>query len=301
MQILRQITGRKIKTNSTFQFLILVLPALALFTIFMLYPLVDMFRLSLFDWNGILSQKKFIGLQNFIDLFSNDTFLIAAKNTFIHVAFALPGVIIPAFMLGFFLSLRPKGYRILRAIFFLPIMISAAALGLIFLIVYSPDGILNTFLGFVGLESLQRIWLSNIQTALYAIIVVDFWADIGLHSVLLFAACSSISPELIEAAKIDGATMWKIMWKIAFPMMKDFIGISIVLQLLWLLLGSAQTVLLLTKGGPGTASLTLGYYLYELAFINNRLGMSQAVGVIIFLIGIISLIIVRRFTRQESN
>jgi multiple sugar transport system permease protein len=294
------IAQRKIRSGTIIRFLVLVFPALAIYSVFMLYPLLNMFRISMFEWNGILSKQVYVGLQNYRDLLTSGTFLIAAKNTFMHVAFALPGVILPAFMLGFFLSLQPRGFRILRAIFFIPIMISAAALGMIFLVVYSPDGIINSFLSSVGLNSLTRIWLANTDTVLYAIIGVNFWADIGLHSVLLFAACSSINGELIEAARIDGASTWKIMWKIALPMMKDFVGISVVLQLLWLLLGSAQLVLLLTKGGPGTASLTLGYYLYELAFINNRLGFSQAVGVIIFFIGMISLIIVRRFTRQES-
>ncbi len=291
---------RKRQAAQQFQFILLVLPALAIYALFMLYPLFNMFSISLYEWNGILSPKFFVGLQNYIDLFASETFKVAALNTLRHVAVALPGVVFPAFMLGFFLSLRPPGYRILRAIFFIPVMISSAALGMIFLVVLSPEGILNAMLSSLGLEALTRIWLADAKTAMNAVIAVDLWADIGLHSVLFFAACSGISPELYEAAKIDGANYWTIMWRIALPIIKDFFGISIVLQLLWLLLGSAQNILLLTKGGPGTYSLTLGYYLYELAFINNRLGFSQAIGVIIFFVGIISLLIIRKFTRQEN-
>ena len=290
-----------IDRRNTLLFLLLVLPAIILYAIFMLYPLVNMFRISLFDWNGILGKKTFIGIANFIDLFSNRSFKIAAMNTLRVVLVALPGVILPAYMFGFFLSLRPRGFRIFRAIFFLPVMISAAAQGMIFLIIYSPGGILNTLLTQIGLDPFTRIWLADPKTALAAVISVDLWADIGLHSVLFFAACSNISFELYEAARIDGANNWDIMWKIALPIIKDYFGISIVLHLLWLLLGSAQNVLLLTKGGPGSYTLTLGYYLYELAFVNNRMGYSQAIGVLIFIIGILCMIVIRKLTRQKSN
>jgi multiple sugar transport system permease protein len=282
-------------------FILLVLPAVVFFTVFMIYPLEEMFRISLLQWNGILGEKIFIGLKNYSDIFASATFKTAIVNTLRHVLIAFPGVIIPAFMLGFFLSLRPPGYRFFRTIYFIPVMISSAALNLIFMVVYSPYGIFNSFLDSVGLEMLTRNWLADPKTALNAVIFVDLWADIGLHAVLFFAACSNISFELYEAARIDGANNWTIMWKIAFPVIKDFFGISAVLQLLWLLSGSAQNVLLLTKGGPGSHSLTLGYYLYELAFVNTRIGYSQAIGAIIFFVGVLSLVIIRKITRQSTN
>jgi multiple sugar transport system permease protein len=282
-------------------FLAFVLPALLFYAVFMLYPLFDMFRLSLFNWNGILGKQTFIGIENYIKIFSSNTFFVACRNTFVHVLIALPGVLFPGFMLGFFLSLRMPGYRLLRAIFFSPVIISVAALSMIFLGVYLPDGIINSLLRAIGYDSLTRVWLANPGTALYSVIAIDLWAGIGFYSVLFFAALSNVPQEQYEAAMLDGAGYNTVMWQIAFPQIRDFFGVSAVLHLLWLLLGSAQNILLLTAGGPGNHTLTLGYYLYELAFIGQRLGYSQAIGVIIFFIGVVGLFLIRAVTRTEAD
>lgn len=204
-------------------------------------------------------------------------------------------------MLGYFLSLCPPGFRILRVIFFSPVIISAAAMSMIFLGVYAPEGILNSLLHSFGLENLTRVWLANRQTALGSVIAVELWAGIGFYAVLFFAALSNVSEEIYEAARLDGANEWVLMWKIALPMVRDFFGVALVLHFLWLLLGSASTVLLLTAGGPGTRTLTLGYYIYELAFISRKLGYSQAVAVVVFMLGVIGLIFIRKFTQEESK
>jgi multiple sugar transport system permease protein len=204
-------------------------------------------------------------------------------------------------MLGFFLSLRKPGYRILRTIFFSPSMISVAALAMIFLGLYRPDGMLNGFLNSIGLSSFTRIWLANKSTALGAIIAIDIWSGIGFYSVLFFAALANIPEELYEAARLDGADYWIIMWRIAFPLMLDFFGIVVILQFLYILSGAAQNVILLTQGGPGTATLTLGYYLYSQAFLTQRLGYSQAIGVLIFFVGIAAILVIRRITSRLSS
>jgi multiple sugar transport system permease protein len=203
-------------------------------------------------------------------------------------------------MLGFFLSLRRPGYRLLRTIFFSPAMLSAAALAMIFLGVYRPDGMLNAFLKAVGLTVITRIWLGNQATALGALIAIDIWGGIGFNSVLFFAALASLPEELYEAAMLDGAGYWTIMWRIAFPLMTDFIGIVTILQFLSILSGAAYMILL-TQGGPGTSTFTLGYYLYDQGFLSHRLGYSQAIGVVVFFAGIIGILLVRRISSRFSN
>jgi multiple sugar transport system permease protein len=210
------------------------------------------------------------------------------------------GIVPLAFMLGFFLSLRRPGYRLLRTIFFSPAMLSAAALAMIFLGVYRPDGMLNAFLKSVGLAAITRIWLGNQSTALGALIAIDIWGGIGFNSVLFFAALASLPEELYEAAMLDGAGYWTILWRIAFPLMTDFIGIVTILQFLSILSGAAYMILL-TQGGPGTATFTLGYYLYDQAFLSHRLGYSQAIGVVVFFAGIIGILLVRRISSRLSN
>ena len=281
-------------------FLILAAPALAWFLTFMLWPLVNMFYISTTQWDGLNLPKKFIFLNNFIRIFHDPKMVIALHNTGIYLLVGILGTIPFAFMLGFFLSLRRPGYRLLRTVFFSPAMLSAAALAMIFLGVYRPDGMLNAFLKAVGLSAITRIWLGNQATALGALIAIDIWGGIGFNSVLFFAALASLPEELYEAAMLDGAGYWTIMWRIAFPLMTDFIGIVTILQFLSILSGAAYMILL-TQGGPGTSTFTLGYYLYDQAFLSHRLGYSQALGVVVFFAGIIGILLVRRISSRLSN
>ena len=179
-------------------------------------------------------------------------------------------------------------------------MLSVAALAMIFLGVYRPDGMLNSFLNSLGFEATNRVWLMNKSTALFCLIAIDIWGGIGFYSVLFFAALASLPDELYEAAMLDGAGYWTILWKIAFPLMIDFIGIVVVLQFLGILSGAAYMILL-TNGGPGTATFTLGFYLYDQAFLTHRLGYSQAIGVLLFFIGIVAIILIRRISSRLSN
>ena len=281
-------------------FLVLVLPALVWFLTFMLWPLLNMFYISTNQWDGLNLPKKFVFLNNFIRIFHDPKMAIALHNTGIYLLVGILGIVPFAFMLGFFLSLRRPGYRILRTIFFSPAMLSAAALAMIFLGVYRPDGMLNAFLKAVGLTAITRIWLGNQATALGSLIAIDIWGGIGFNSVLFFAALASLPEELYEAAMLDGAGYWTIMWRIAFPLMIDFIGIVTVLQFLSILSGAAYMILL-TQGGPGTSTFTLGYYLYDQAFLSHRLGYSQAIGVVVFFAGIVGILLIRRITSRFSN
>jgi ABC-type sugar transport system permease subunit len=292
--------GRRIARRRRINFLLLVAPALLWFLTFMLWPLLNMFYISSMSWNELNLPKKFIFLDNFIRIFHDPKVAIGLHNTGIYLVVGILGIVPFAFMLGFFLSLRKPGFRILRTIFFSPSMLSVAALAMIFLGVYRPDGMLNSFLNAVGLSALTRIWLGDPTTALGSLIAIDIWGGIGFNSVLFFAALASLPEELYEAAMLDGAGYWTIMWKIAFPLMIDFIGLITILQFLGILSGAAYMILL-TQGGPGTATFTLGYYLYDQAFLSHRLGYSQALGVVIFFIGIVVILLIRRITSRLSN
>jgi len=156
----------------------------------MLWPLIDMFRVSLFEWRRLTSPKIFVGLANYAELFKDPKVLVVLKNTLLHLAIMLAVVMPISYMLGFFLSQRLRGYRFFRTIFFTPSVLSAPALALIFLGVYLPDGILNHVLQSIGLESLTRVWLANTTTSLPAVIGADAWGAVGFYSVLFFVALS---------------------------------------------------------------------------------------------------------------
>lgn len=272
-------------------------PAMAWFVVFMVGPLVSVFYLSVLDWPGLIAERSFVGLDNFAALLGDPVFWLAAQHTAVQLGVVLPTMIPLAFMLGYFLSLRPPGHRVLSAIFFSPALISVPARAMMFLGLYLPDGIINTFLQGVGLDAWTKVWLADTSTALGAIIVMDLWAGIGFTAVLFAARISGISKELFEAADTDGASHWTKMWRITFPVIRGYVGVLTMLQFLWLLLATAQNVLLLTKGGPGNASMTLAYLLYDQAFESSAIGYSQAIGVVLFVVGFAGMLLIRRVLR----
>ncbi len=287
------------QTQKRLVFWMLSGPAILAYSIFLVYPLLNMVYVSLLNWRGIVKPSTFIGLDNYVRMFNDARFWTAAKNSSIQVVVILLGVLPLSFMLGFFLSQRLPGYRIFRTIFFSPGMLSVAGLAMVFSGMYLPDGIINQTLRSLSLDVYTHNWLADSSTALGAVIAVEFWGGIGWYSVLFFSSLSSIPAEVYEAAELDGASYWTKMWKIAFPLSIDFVGVMTMLYFMWILLGSSQIILLLTRGGPGTASLNLSYYLFTLAFDIRNLGYSQAIGVFIFVIGLLGMLLIRKMTNRR--
>ncbi|MEU9202601.1 sugar ABC transporter permease [Streptomyces sp. NPDC048332] len=278
---------------------ILALPALVWYLLFMVGPMVAIFVIAALRWPGMLQPVSFAGLDNFRTVFADSVFWDAVGNTAIQLVIALPVMILCAYMLGYYVAQRPPGHRVIRYLLFVPGLISTPAKAMVFYAVLSPDGLLNGALSGLGLGSLTDAWLANPSTALYCLIGMDIWAGIGFTAVLFAARLSSVPEDIGEAAQLDGAGHWRTMWRIHFPVVRDYVGVVTMLQLLWTLFGSAQNVLLLTQGGPGTSSTTLSFLVYQKAFIEADLGYSQAVGVILFLAGLAGLLAVRRAFRPS--
>ncbi|MFI5664888.1 carbohydrate ABC transporter permease [Streptomyces sp. NPDC051684] len=276
---------------------ILAVPALVWYLLFMVGPMVAIFVIAALHWPGMLQPVSFAGLDNFRTVFADPAFWAAVRNTAVQLTIALPVMIVCAYMIGYYVAQQPPGHRVIRYLLFVPGLISTPAKAMVFYAALSPDGLLNGALSGLGLDSLTDAWLASPSTALYCLIGMDIWAGIGFTAVLFAARLSSVPEDLGEAAQLDGAGHWRTMWGIHFPVVRDYVGVVTMLQLLWTLFGSAQYVLLLTQGGPGTSSTTLSFLVYQKAFIEADLGYSQAVGVILFLSGLVGLLTVRRVFR----
>jgi ABC-type sugar transport system permease subunit len=208
-----------------------------------------------------------------------------------------------SFMLGHHLSTKPRGYRVLSVLYFSPGLISISITGMVFYGVLSPDGGVNGLLRLLGLDSLVTPWLADPDTALPSLIAIDLWRGIGWTAVLFAARLAILPADVIEAARIDGAGRFRIMWQIEFPMVKEYVRTLTMLQFLWTLFTSAALILLLTKGGPGTSSTTLSYLVYAKAFAQRDLGYSQVVGVALLILGIAGMLLIRALLRspRENN
>ncbi|WP_104238953.1 MULTISPECIES: carbohydrate ABC transporter permease [unclassified Rathayibacter] len=277
-----------------------VSPALAWYGAFMVVPLVAMIVLSFFTWNSLVATPVYSGFSNYADLFQDSILRVAVVNTVLYVGVGLLLIIPLGFLLGFFLSRRPPGHAILSIVFFTPWIVSASARAMMFTGLYQPRGAINSVLSAVGLGDLQRLWLADPSTALWAVIGTEAWAGIGATAVIFSAALGRIPDEVYEAARLDGAGVGREILSIALPMSKDFVGLMTMLQFLWLFLGSAGTVLLLTNGGPGSSTMTLAFYLYDQAFVSGRIGYSQAIGVVGLLVGLLGMGIIRFAFRTKE-
>jgi multiple sugar transport system permease protein len=269
------------------------LPALTWFTFFTIGPLVAMFYISTLNWRSIIGKSEPAGLRKYEKVFSSEVFFAATSNTFVQLGLMIPIMIPLAFMVGYYLTLKPRGHRVLRVLMFTPGLISISATAMVFYAALGPRGLLNGLLDAIGLSELTTPWLANSETALFTVVAIGLWQGVGYTSVLFAARLESINKDLFEAAKLDGASEWRIMWKIAFPISLDFVGTLTMLQFLWTLFASAGLILLLTRGGPGNTTTTLSLLIYQKAFFENDLGYSQAVGVILFAIGLLGMLLIR--------
>lgn len=273
----------------------LALPALVWYAVFMIGPVVAMLVIAFLSWPGMLATPSWAGLANFQTVFADETFWAAVRNSAVQIVVGLPVMIVLAFLLAFYVVQKPRGHGVLRYLLFIPALISAPATAMLFYTMLNPDGLVNGVLRPLGVEG--TAWLADPSTALGAIIAVELWSGIGYSAVLIAARLDGVDGEIVQAARIDGAGDWRIAWRMYWPIAREFIGVVTMLQFLSLLFNSAQNVLLLTQGGPGTETTTLAYLIYQKAFVEADLGYSQAVGVILFVIGLIGMGTIRRVLR----
>jgi raffinose/stachyose/melibiose transport system permease protein len=269
-----------------------LLPGAALWATFFLVPLLVLVYTSLGDWGG--AGFKFIGFDNFSRMFHDAVFWKAARNTGL---FAAAGVLIQVplgCLVGIILAQHIRGWRLFRAILFIPFVISGAAYALVFSLFYNPRyGLLDRALGAVGVTT-DHDWLFSTNTALPAV-AATFVFILGLIVVLVMAEIASIPGELYEAAEVDGASPFQRQWYITVPLLRNVLGTIVLITVLGYL-ALFDLVFILTKGGPDDATVTLVLYAYR-AYSNSAWGYANAVGVFIVVTGLLLIVLIRRAFR----
>jgi multiple sugar transport system permease protein len=276
------------------------LPAVFWYTFFTVGPLLAMFYISLLEWPGLIAENSFVGLSNFEKLASDDVFWQAFRNSLIQIAVVLPILLPTSFMLGYYLSQKPPGHRLLRVILFTPALISLSAKSTMFLAIFAPLGLINSSLELVGLGALSTPWLASSSTAFGTVMAVELWGGIGFTAILFAARLSGVTPDVFEAAALDGAGHWKRIWAIAFPICREYVGVIAMLQFIWVMFGSAGLILLLTRGGPGNYSTNLSFLVYDTAFSQQQIGYSQAIAVVLFAIVLAGIALIRFSFRAKE-
>lgn len=270
-----------------------LLPALIFYIGFQVYPILTAFVNSFYSFKGMVRQD-FIGLENFVRLFTEEPFNIMFTRAFGHNIIYFIGTVLTKLILAFLLALlinsRIKGREFFKAIFFMPKLLSVIVVGFLFSLILNPtNGALNNFLKMVGLAEWAHPWLGDPNTALYTIILVNSWYGIGFAILIFLAGLQAIPEEIYEAARIDGASGMKMLFQITIPMAMPSIMIMTILTFI----GSFETFELVfamqgSSGGPYYSTDVLALFFYRLAFGSvdggEAIGLGSALAVILFLI-----------------
>lgn len=280
-----------------------VLPAVILTLMFTIWPTAQALYLSFTNATSLGLNNKFVGLDNYIYMFHDKSFIQALINTAKLMAVVPVITIFCSLVLAFVLNqCKLKEMVLYRTIFYFPNIVSLTVVGIIWSFVFHPNvGIVNKILGAVGLESLQRSWLGDSKTALWCIAFTLLWQAAGYYMVMHIAAMDGISPEIYESATLDGASAWRKLVSITMSLMKDIIGITFVLALSGTINLSFVLSQVMTGGGPNGASSVLLQYMYTQGFVNGNFGYAMAITVFTLAISVALSMLSRKLTDASEG
>lgn len=297
----RQQAGLRRRAQDNLTILLFLLPALALFLTFVVYPILQSVYYSLFDWKGLGKATDFIALGNYLDILRDKIFLKAMAHGFLIVFLSLTIQLPLALALALMVGRDLPGRAFYRIVFFMPYVFSEVITAIMWLSILNPDpdrGYINALLVLIpGVKSVA--WLGNTSTVLAAIFVVLTWKYFGLYLLLFMAGLQNIPCEIEEAACIDGANRRQMLARITVPLLAGTIRTCVYLSVV----GSLQQFILvwvMTKGGPVNASEVMATYMYRFGFVRFWFGYGCAVAIVMFLICLIFSVIYLRLAREPD-
>ncbi len=275
-------------------------PLIIFFVVFLLAPVIIVFGTSFMEWKGFSGNITFIGLDNYIAAMKDHEFIVSFQHTLIwiflqstiHVAIGVSFAII--------ISRKFKGWKILRTSFMIPNMISASALGFIFLMVFNGQiGLVNGVLQKLHLDRFVHNWFFDSNTA-FATVTVTWLIFAGLIMLLVLTEIGTIPDSLYEAADLDGASQWQKDLFITLPQLRNVIGTCMIIAATSKL-KEFELIYLTTKGGPGTETMSLPLYLYNTTIVQNNFGYSNMIGTVLIALGLILIYIISKVFKIASD
>jgi raffinose/stachyose/melibiose transport system permease protein len=276
-----------------------LLPALVLYSVFVLFPIVQAVHYSFFKWNGLTPLTDFVGLANYQRAIAEPVFQGAVQHNVFVIVLSLIVQIPFALGLALMLSRRFRGRAILRLVFFAPYVIAEVITGVVWSLLLQPGGLAQGALTAIGLGSLYQPWLADPNTVMLAMFFVISWKYFGFHMILLLAGLQGIPHELEEAAAIDGATRRQAIRYVTLPLLGPTLRVSVFLSII----GALQLFDLIwvtTGGGPVNASNTMATYMFDWGFKRFQLGYGSAVAVILFAFALILALAYQRWVLRRD-
>ncbi|WP_455616735.1 carbohydrate ABC transporter permease [Eisenbergiella sp.] len=259
-----------------------LLPNFLGFLIFTALPVVMGFYISLTDYSGF-GKMNFVGFSNYVKMFKDSSFLIALQNNLVYTLTTVPLTLIFSLLLALMLNRKLYGGHIFQTLFFFPNLTSMVAIGCVWLQIFeSKNGPVNQLLRNIGISDVPK-WFWGTSTALFTIVIVVVWKQVGYYMIMFMGGLKNINPELYEAAKIDGANAWKAFLHITWPMLSPTTFMVTILTFI----ASFQVfdiINVTTEGGPGRSTQVLVMRIYQEAFKYGRMGYGSAIGYFLFMI-----------------
>jgi multiple sugar transport system permease protein len=259
-----------------------LLPGVLFFAFYVIFPILQSFNLSFYAWDG-LGEPVYVGAENYIELLDDRAFEVSLWNNFKWLALYL--LAIPAGLgIALFLNQNVIGIRLYKSLFFFPFVISQVVVGLVFTWFYDPTfGLLNQILGFFGFDSVNVLGDPKLVT--YGIIAAGLWPQTAYCMILYLTGLNAVDPEQVEAARLDGAKGWRMLWHVIIPQLRPATFIAFVVTIIGAL-RSFDLISIMTNGGPFGQSRVMSFYMFEKALSEYgfRMGYGAAIAVVLFFI-----------------
>jgi raffinose/stachyose/melibiose transport system permease protein len=266
-----------------------VLPAVILFALFLVYPMVDTVVMSFFSWDGFITTSPvFVGIQNYVRIFTQDpVFWGAFTNTVIWVVLSLAVPTTLGLLLALGVNKKLFGRNLLRSAFYIPAVLASIAVATMWVWLYNPEsGLIDGVLKAIGLGGLAGDFLGNSNLALYAVFIAFVWQTAGFNMVLYMAGLQNVPDELVDAAKVDGASRFQIFRAVTWPALRPTTVIVIVLTMISSL-KVFDLIVGMTQGGPAQSTQVLALWSYTQSFGNHVFGLGNAVATVLFVLSLI--------------
>jgi len=297
----RRAAARTAARRGTLYGWLFMVPALIAYCAFVIYPLAMGVQYSFYRWNGV-GPSEWVGLANYIRVFTDPTLLTSIGNAFVLIAFftLIPlsaglvlATLIRSMKPGFFSSAS-------QTILFLPQIIPLAAAGIAWSWMYAQTGAVNQFLSAIGLGDLARPWLGDFQTALPAVGLIGSWVLTGLCTVLFLTGIGKIDQSLYEAVRLDGASWWREFITITIPGLRQEIAVLATLTVI-AALSSFDIIYTTTLGGPGRSTLVPGISIFRIGFTQSEVGLASAFGIVLMILVLACVLPIQRLARVSNR
>ena len=279
-----------------------LLPGLLIYLVFTFYPILETIRTSFYQWDGFSARRVWVGLGNYRVVFSDGQFVSAFVHNLVFIVFfCVFPVLIGLFLASLLSRKKMPGMTFFRTVLFLPQVISMVVVGVIWRWIFNPQfGPLNVLLTAVGLSSLTRPWLGDFALALPAVGSIGTWVQYGFCMILFLAGMQHIPEEYYEASSLDGANAFQQFIHITIPGLRAEIGVALVTTII-AALRVFDLVYVTTRGGPGNATLVVGFLIYRSAFQQNRIGYASAIATILMVIILVISLLIRRLQSGSAE